>query len=575
MTYDPPIEEMIFLLEEVTGAAAALAGAGLDAETLRALLAEAGSLCSNVIAPLNRPADVAPSRLEAGEVICPPGWRDAYRQWREAGLNGVSLPQEWGGMGLPQTVGAASMEMLTSACMAFSTLPVLTQGMVEALCRHASPELQAWALPKLVSGEWAGAMALTEPQAGSDLGAIRTRALPVADGRYSLSGSKIFITFGEHDLAENILHLVLARLPDAPEGSRGISLFLVPKWLEEAGERKRNAILCTGLEKKLGIRASPTCSLTYEGATAFLVGAPHRGLAAMFTMMNRARLATGIQGVAIAERATQQAVAYARERRQGRGQDGEGAVPLAAHPDVARMVLTMRSLTDAGRAIAYLAGGEIDRAETSGEAAARADLLTPIVKAHLSQTGVEVTSLGIQVFGGMGYVEETGMAQLWRDARIAPIYEGTNGIQAIDLVMRKLPLDEGGVALRLIAGLRQEMASLGAGAANEALGDWQQATEWLLEPETPPENRLAVAAPYLRLAGIALGAALLQRRAHRAAAALAAGDASPLHAGRIAAARFYDANIAPETAALLRIVKGGGPSVVEAASSCRNGLVQA
>jgi alkylation response protein AidB-like acyl-CoA dehydrogenase len=418
-------------------------------------------------------------------------------------------------------------------------------------------------------------MALTEPQAGSDLAAIRARAVPVDGGRYNLSGNKIFITFGEHDLTDNILHLVLARLPDAPEGSRGISLFLVPKWLEEEGGRKRNAILCTGLEKKLGIRASPTCSLTYDGASGFLVGSPHQGLPAMFTMMNRARLATGMQGVALAERATQQATAYASERRQGRGLDGATPVPLARHPDVVRMLMTMRALTDAGRAIAYLAAAEIDRAETSIEASARADLLTPIVKAHLSQTGVDVSSLGIQVFGGAGYVEETGMAQLWRDARIAPIYEGTNGIQAIDLVMRKLPREEGGVALGLIAGLRREMASLGAGAADEALGDWQQATGLLLNPETPPEQRLAVASPYLRLAGIALGAALLQRRAHRAAAAMAAGDASTLHTGRIAAARFYDAHIAPETAALLRVVRGGAASVMGAVRVFRDEAVPA
>ncbi|WP_445681528.1 acyl-CoA dehydrogenase [Radicibacter daui] len=564
MTYDPPIEEMAFLMEEVTGSAATLAGAGLDGETLRALLGEAGNLCADVIAPLDHPADLEPSRLEAGEVVCSPGWRDAYRHWREAGLNGVSLPQAWGGMGLPQIVGTASMEMLTSASMAFSTLPVLTQGMVEALARHAGPDLQAWALPKLVSGEWSGAMALTEPQAGSDLGAIRTRAVQAADGSYSVTGSKIFITFGEHDLTDNILHLVLARLPDAPEGSRGISLFLVPKWLEENGQRKRNAILCTGLEKKLGIRASPTCSLTYDGAKGFMVGSPHQGLPAMFTMMNRARLATGMQGVALAERATQQATAYARDRRQGRGLDGEVSAALVRHPDVARMLMIMRALTDAGRAIAYLAAAEIDRAETSAEASARADLLTPIVKAHLSQTGVDVTSLGIQVFGGAGYIEETGMAQLWRDARIAPIYEGTNGIQAIDLVMRKLPREDGAVVLGLIAALREEMAALGAGAADEALGDWRQATSLLLDPGMSEEQGLAVASPYLRLAGLALGGTLLRRRAHRASMLIAAGDASPLHAGRVAAADFYEANIAPETAALLRIVRSGAASVIGA-----------
>src|SRR5207248_6481556 len=426
----------------------------------------------------------------------------AYRAWSQAGWNALAAPAQWGGQDLPQAVNAACTEMWNSAAMAFGLGPLLTMAGVDALIAHGSDELKRAYLPKLVSGEWMGTMQLTEPQAGSDVGALRTRAERTGDGSYRIAGQKIFITYGEHDLTENIIHFVLARLPDAPPGTKGISLFLVPKFLlnGDGSLGRRNDARAHSIEHKLGIHASPTCTMVYGdagGATGFLIGEENQGMACMFTMMNEARLLVGLQGVAIAERATQQALAYARERKQGRASGARsGSSPIIAHPDVKRMLLTMRALTRAARAICYATAVAIDRAKRAADEAARtaagerASLLTPVAKAFSTDIGIEVASLGVQVHGGMGYVEETGAAQHLRDARIASIYEGTNGIQAIDLVTRKLPLSGGAAVKSYLGDLRRTVAAVKAvndpalGATGIRLGEavesLERATAWML-----------------------------------------------------------------------------------------------
>jgi acyl-CoA dehydrogenase len=453
--------------------------------------------------------------------------------------------------------------MWNSASMAFGIGPILTMGAIEALIAHASDDLKSRYLEKLVSGEWTATMNLTEPQAGSDLAAIRSRAEPSGDGTYRITGQKIFITYGEHDLTDNIVHLVLARLPDAPAGTRGISLFLVPKFLSDG---TRNDVRCHSIEHKLGIHASPTCTMIFGdngGAIGWLVGEENRGLACMFTMMNNARLAVGLQGVAIAERAYQQALAYANERRQGRAIGAaEGMSPIAVHPDVQRNLLTMKALTAAARAICYMTAEAIDRAHLEEDPARRkkanerASLLTPVAKAFSTDIGVEVASLGVQVHGGMGFIEETGAAQHFRDARIAPIYEGTNGIQAIDLVIRKLPLSGGETVRAQIASMRATVARLlkestpafGATAPRlrDAIESLDRATGFLLQAvsSNAQGEALAGATPYLRLFALAQGGAALAEMALAANAQAAAGDADPAHAGRIALCRFFAENIA-------------------------------
>lgn len=507
MAYRAPAEDIRFCLHDVCGLDALIAdglAGDLDADLLAALLEQAGATASGILEPLNRVGDQRPATLTDTGVVTTPGWRGAYDAWRAGGWNGIDASADHGGMGLPTALSTAVMEIWDGANMAFTLCPLLTQGAAEAIAAHASDELKAAYLDNLVSGLWTGAMALTEPSAGSDLSQLRTKATRASDGTYRLFGSKIFITYGDHDLTENIVHLVLARLPDAPEGTKGISLFLAPKILPDGA---RNDFRATGLEHKLGIHASPTCSMTYgerDGAVAWLIGAENNGLAAMFTMMNRARLATGLQGVGLAEAATQAAYAYARERRQG------GAA-IVEHPDVARMLLDMRSQTFAARAICYSAGVAIDRA-ASGDpaAAAREALLIPLAKAHGSDTGVEVASIGVQVHGGMGYIEETGAAQFLRDARIVPIYEGTNGIQAIDLVGRKVVRDKGVAARALIAELRQVKGGAELTAAINAL---DTATAWLLDASRKEADRLAGATPYLTLFATTLGGALLAKGA--------------------------------------------------------------
>ena len=579
MTYQAPIADIAFALRHVAGLDG-LQREGLYPEAtpdaVLAVLEEAGRFASERIAPLNRDGDRIGARLEHQSVTTAPGWREAYRDWSAAGWNGLAAPTDFGGQGLPLLLNAACLEMWNSASMAFGIGPVLTMGAVEALSAHGSPALRATYLGKLVSGEWMGTMNLTEPQAGSDLGALRTRAERREDGSYRIFGQKIFITYGDHDLAPNIVHLVLARLPDAPAGTRGISLFLVPKYLPDgAGEPdRRNDVACSGLEHKLGIHGSPTCTMVFgeqDGAVGYLVGEEHKGLACMFTMMNNARLAVGLQGVAIAERACQQAIAYARERRQGRsaGWSEGGMSPIIDHPDVRRMLMEMRAKTVAARGLCYRLAEAIDRSHREKDAARRRDatnlaaLLTPIAKAFSTDIGNEVASLGVQVHGGAGFIEETGAAQHFRDARIAAIYEGTNGIQAIDLVTRKLPLENGAVVAGFIADLRRALEPVASSARFAPLAPlllqpveaMEHATAFLLRAlKERPEDALAGATPYLRLCAIAAGGAVLAREA------LAAADIDPhdpVQRRRIDTLHFHATQIAPLGAGLAAGVASG------------------
>ena len=556
-----------------------------------ATLTEAGKFAENILAPLNRTGDQHGAKLNAGKVMTAPGFAKAYQSmdcWR---MERNHRPSGYGGMDLPVLLNTACIEIWNAANMAFSLCPLLTLGAIEAMQSHATEALKTLYLGKLVSGEWAGTMNLTEPQAGSDLGGLKTRAERQPDGTYKLVGSKIFITYGEHDMTDNIVHFVLARLPDAPKGTRGISLFLVPKFLVNADGTlgARNDVYCASLEHKLGIHASPTCTMVYGdhgGAVGFLIGEENKGLACMFTMMNSARLNVGVQGVAIAERAFQQALAYAKDRRQGHvaGDRSETISPIVLHPDVARMLMTMKAMTAAARAICLLTAESIDRSRREKNAAAReralarASLLTPIAKAFSTDIGNEVASLGIQVHGGMGYIEETGAAQFLRDARIAAIYEGTNGIQAIDLVQRKLGLSEGDTVRREIAHMRESLAAAGEinaesfGDMKTCLGDavdsLERATLFLLEAsKTRPNDALAGATPYLRLFALARGGTALAKGALAAQRLSAAGSSDPALAARIATARFFAENIASGAGGLERAVTRGAGSVHTAAAA--------
>ncbi|NCC21090.1 MAG: acyl-CoA dehydrogenase [Alphaproteobacteria bacterium] len=450
MPYTPPTDEMQFVLEKVLG----FEHPELDSETIAAVLGEAAKLAGEVLAPLNSVGDRDGCMLAGGHVKTPAGFRDAYRQYCEGGWNAVPFDPAYGGQGLPWALAFPVQEMWQGANMSFGLCPLLNQGAVEALHAHGSDALKETYLPKLITGEWTGTMNLTEPQAGSDLSVIRTKAEKQGDGTYKITGQKIYITYGEHDFSENIVHLVLARSPDGIEGSKGLSLYLVPKFLEDG---TRNDVVCTGLEHKLGIHASPTCTMQYGdrgGATGFLVGRENEGLKCMFTMMNNARLSVGLQGMAISEAATQMAEAYALERVQGVSLVTGKPVPIAGHGDVQRMLVTMRVLTDAGRMMSYYAASHLDKAAAGDtEAQKIVELLTPVVKAWCTDRAVEVASLGIQVHGGIGYAEETGAAQFLRDARILPIYEGTNGVQSLDFVFRKIARDKGAAALGWLEGL--------------------------------------------------------------------------------------------------------------------------
>ncbi len=580
MTYHAPLADMSFALKYGTSLLPALEEGllgDLTMDDVEAVLAEAGRMAAEVIAPLDRVGDRVGATIKDGVVTTAPGWKEAYDAWRKGGWNGLASPAEWGGQGLPQIVNAACTEMWNGASMAFGVGPLLTMGAIDALNVHGSDVLKRSYLEKLVTGEWMGTMHLTEPQAGSDVGALRTRAERAGDGTYRITGQKIFITYGEHDLTDNIIHFVLARLPNAPPGTRGISLFLVPKFLLNADGSlgARNDLRAHSIEHKLGIHGSPTCTMVFGdhgGAIGFLIGEENAGMACMFTMMNRARLAVGLQGVGIAERATQQAIAYARERKQGRtpGMPAKESAPIIAHPDVKRMLITMRALTQAARSIGYATALALDRAErgadkTAREAGhARASLLTPLAKAFSSDIGIEVASLGVQVHGGMGFIEETGAAQLYRDARIAAIYEGTNGIQAIDLITRKLPLDGGAAVETYLAELRGIVEAVNATndpalgwsglRLEEALGSLTRATRWMLAHlEKDINQALAGATPYLRLFSIAAGGCLLAQQA------LAALRLNTDTGSRVVLARFFAENIVVHAPALERaIVEGSG-----------------
>ncbi|WP_372424954.1 acyl-CoA dehydrogenase [Salinarimonas chemoclinalis] len=587
MAYRAPVSEMLFSMRAVAGLDAKVAAGlypDLTPELVAQILEAAGDFAAERLAPLDRPGDLAGLRREGARVHTPEGFPQAYRDWIAGGWNALPGPVEHGGQGLPILVNTACVEMWNAANMAFALCPILTMGAIDAIEAHASPELKERWLGKLVSGEWTATMNLTEPQAGSDLSALRTRAERADDGTYRIFGQKIYITYGEHDFSDNIVHLVLARLPDAPHGTRGISLFLVPKILPDG---TRNDVVCAGLEHKLGIHAAPTCTMAYgerEGAIGWLVGEENRGLACMFTMMNNARLAVGVQGVAIAERATQRALAYARERRQGRtaSYGGQGMVAIAEHPDVRRMLATMRGLTDAARGICFLTAASLDEAARAPEAGTRkaaferASLLTPLAKAFSTDIAVEVASLGIQVHGGMGFVEETGAAQHYRDARILPIYEGTNGIQAIDLVTRKLPVSGGATARAEIARIRavatrvtkeaHEGFGMLAARLREATMRLDETTAWMLSAlaEGRQEDALAGATPYLRLFALARGVACLAEEALAAKAALDAGDTDPAHAARIARARWMGEAHLGETEGLARAAAAGAAALPEA-----------
>jgi len=607
MSYRAPVADITFALKHAAGFAPALAEGiygDLTDDVVEAVIEEAGKFATDVLAPLNTIGDRSGTPFKDGAVTTPPGWKEAYQAWSKAGWNGLAAPAKWGGQELPYAVNAACTEMWNSAALAFGLGPLLTMAGIDALVAHGSDALKEAYLPKLVSGEWMGTMQLTEPQAGSDVGALRTRAERAADGSYRLTGQKIFITYGEHDLTDNIIHLVLARLPDAPAGTKGISLFLVPKFLLNAdgSPGPRNDVRAHSIEHKLGIHGSPTCTMVYGdqgGATGFLIGEENRGMACMFTMMNEARLSVGLQGVAIAERATQQALAYARERKQGRATDlgstrdrqgnlpkdarasakadlggaPSGSSPIIAHPDVKRMLLTMRALTSAARAICYATAVALDRAHRSGDETARraaqerASLLTPVAKAFSTDAGNTVASLGVQVHGGMGFIEETGAAQHFRDARILPIYEGTNGIQAIDLVTRKLPLADGATVTAAINEMKRTVAAVGAASdqafgwtdirLQDAVASLERSTHWLLgSTRSDLDTALAGATPYLRLFALAAGGTLLAQEA-LVARQLAGADA----AGRIAIARFFAENLAIEAGALERTVVEGADSV--------------
>jgi alkylation response protein AidB-like acyl-CoA dehydrogenase len=540
MPYAAPVKDIRFALDhaaELWSVQSGDAFAELDASLLDAILDNAGQLAGETLAPLNQSGDREGVHLENGVVRAAPGFGEAYRVFVEGGWQGLSAAADHGGQGLPRAVALAVHEMVHSANMAFGLAPMLTLGAIECLEEHGSDDQKSLFLAKLISGEWTGTMNLTEPQAGSDVGALTSRAVPKGDGSYAITGRKIYITWGDHDLTDNIVHLVLARLPDAPPGSKGVSLFLVPKNLPTADGRAgvRNGVRCIGLERKMGIHASPTCTMAYEDATGWLVGAPHSGLAAMFTMMNAARLNVGLQGVAVAEAAYQKALDYARERRQGRaeGQTEKGPAPILLHADVRRMLLGMKARIQAGRAICYATAVAADRA-LQGEAEQRAfwrareDLLTPIAKAWCTDMGVEVASQGVQVHGGMGFVEDGGAAQFYRDARIAPIYEGTNGIQAIDLVGRKLAGDGGAAMIALIDESRSvARACVATGRfALERVGARLEAAIAALDDATAfilaagdRRDALAGATPFLKLCGDVVGATLLARGVLAASAA--------------------------------------------------------
>lgn len=571
--YAPPVRDIRFTLDTISDidSVVALPPFGhVDTDMIDGVLDEAARFFSEVFAPTNEVGDEIGSQFVDGSVTTPDEFKVAWSKLLEAGWVSVTGSPDFGGHGFPKTIGLAISEMMTSANLALSLCPMLTGSAITLLTRHGSDELREQYLANLISGEWTGTMVLTEPEAGSDVGAVRAKAVPIGDGAYAITGSKIFITWGDHDLADNIIHLVLARTPDAPPGTKGISLFLVPKFLvdDDGSVGSRNPVETVSIEHKLGIHGSPTCVLSFEYATGYLIGEENKGMSYMFTMMNQARLEVGLEGLAVAERAYQHAAAYAKERKQGRTSSSTGSVAIIEHPDVRRMLLTMKAYTEAMRGLVYDAVAAEDRHLNGTNPAARAAardrlaLLTPITKSWCTDRGVDMTSVGVQVFGGMGFVEESGAPQFYRDSRITPIYEGTNGIQALDLVMRKLPMNNGAV----VEAYLDEIGSLDAAleAAGEPLADVRSgltdalatvrtATTWLNAQEDVAA-RMAGATPYQDMLGTLAGGYYLARQA---LAALPGAPDDTWLAAKVSTATFYAMNILPTVHGLSDAVTAG------------------
>ena len=564
MTYTTPIAEQRFVLTHITGIeelASHSRYADATPDMIDAILEGAAQLAMGEWAPLNRVGDVQNPKWADGAVTMPPGFKAAYKAYVDGGWGSVDCAVAHGGQGLPFALATVVLEDMGTANMGFTLCPMLTVGAIEALHTHGSPEQQAMYLPKLISGEWTGTMNLTEPQAGSDVGALRSTATPQADGSFAVKGTKIYITFGDHDLTENIIHLVLARTPEAPPGTKGISLFLVPKILPDG---RPNDLRCVSIEHKLGIHASPTCVMSYgdrDACKGWLIGPEMGGLRAMFTMMNNARLNVGLQGTQIAERATQAALYYAKDRIQS-ARAGGGADPVAIieHPDVRRMLVRMKALTEATRALVYYAAGQVDRTRLGLEGArVRTDLLTPLAKAYGTDMGCEVASIGIQIHGGMGFIEETGAAQHYRDARIAPIYEGTNGIQAADLVGRKLSGDGGAGLASLITDIRAEARHDGLLKLTDLVED---CASFLLTAD--PDDRLAGSYAFLTMTSIMTSGWLMERQLNAATAALAAGEGDPVFLkAKTVTTRYYLNTIVAEAFGQVASVRAGAALLYE------------
>ncbi len=587
MTYTAPVKDIAFLLRHVIGLSDIAELDGFEEATpdlVDAVLEESARFTGDVLAPLNRIGDLQGSQWKEGEVSTPDGWKEAYAQFVENGWGSLAFPTRFGGQGLPMTVAAAVQEMWHSANMSFGLCPLLTQGAVDAIEHHASDELQQRFLPKMVEGTWSGTMNLTEPQAGSDLAAVRSTAVPEGD-HYLISGQKIYITYGEHDLTENIIHLVLARLPDAPPGVKGISLFIVPKFLvnDDGSLGERNDVQCVSLEHKLGIHASPTCVMSYGdngGARGYLVGKEHHGLVYMFTMMNQARHAVGVEGYGIAERAYQQALSYARDRKQGKTLLGKGEEDQAIinHPDVRRILMTMKSNIAAMRGLGLECASAFDRArrhadkDVSERMQRRGELLTPLVKGWSTEVGVELCSLGMQVHGGMGYIEETGAAQHFRDSRIAPIYEGTTAIQANDLIGRKTARDGGQGMGELISDMRATLSGLAehdqadmqaiAGRFEAAISAAETANEWLLA-QSDASLAAATSVEFLMMHGYLAGGWMLIRTAEAALVQSQSPDADTAWLeSQITLARYYAERMLPLVESASTIITGSAATTV-------------
>ena len=579
--YHPPLHDMRFVLNHVVGLDKLPEHPDfgvIDIDMVNSVLEPAAKLASEILAPINKTGDEQGAVLKDNIVIMPDGFKEAYNQYRDGGWNAVPFHSEHGGQNLPWLIAFPLQEMWQGANMSFGLCPLLNQGAIEAIEHHGSQAQKEYYLEKLISGQWSGTMNLTEPQAGSDLSVIRTKAEPFENDSYKLYGQKIYITYGEHDMAENIIHLVLARLPDAPEGVKGISLFIVPKILEDG---TRNDVKCTGLEHKLGIHASPTCTMQFgdnDGAIGYLVGEAHQGLKYMFTMMNNARLSVGLQGVAIAERSYQHALAYAKDREQGTSLTNKALkVSIIEHADVKRMLLTMKSQIEAMRALTFEAALQLDLANNGDkEARTRADLLTPIVKSYCTDMAVEVTSIGVQIHGGMGFVEETGAAQYYRDSRILPIYEGTNGIQALDLLFRKIMRDDGAAlkdylndTLTLLSDIKKQSNK----ELSHMIKDMKEGFDLIQDISTHlgkmtaenPDNGSAVSMPYLNAMGIYAGAVMMLKSAHQATILLKEGQGEKGFLDeKINTAYFYMTHILPKLKSYDITIKEGAQSVLQA-----------